>query len=1198
MALVLVITTVVAVIGWHQLTGVVTMVANRALAPYRMEFGLVDASVRGLVRIKELALFPPPGQEREDGEPWIEIENIEITYDLKELRRERRIRTALIQGPVIRIDEAFAEVLSGPEEGEDPDSAEEEDGSSVPDLSFLGNLADQLSVIGGRIEVDLEKVPAFQTGWDVEIPGVDFSSKEWITEELVRLNLSDLILGEEGSLGTIERLVVSGRLHSNFQIAEIGELAITAPNLTLSPESLKLGAGIEREQEEGEESEDGSAAATLTEADTLVEEGFALLVNAFRISDAAIALEGFGEGSDPTPIPDLDFRSDLEWRSLDITSQSFDSAGPLTLVFDEVTVDGRPATDPESEAPTARIDRLSVTFKPEALLKERRIESLEIHEPDLMLTPETLARFLPGPGAGETADDFDGEEAAVQGGEEEPQPGSWAVGKLLVQGGTATAADWEWQEKVLPPASLEWELEWSNLSERTFAASIEAPESENPNPEQRILLQKVRWGNSNSESEDSLVSIDRIEARFDWQGLLSERRVDSVQIREPWFLLTDDRLPEGWEDWLSPGEGDSPQETGAIAEEGSAPESAPGEPASPFLIEDLSLEGGRLQLDALALGSQVPLVEARFQISSELPPPGEDAATHHWYRLFVSQLDVRAREEVEADSTVAASSDGLSEQEVATVRQLVIDATAEGLQRDRRVERIEIKGADFYLGAGLKQLIPGEEADGEDKQPSAEPATAPEELPEGQRAGTDPNAESEWRLGEFVVTESRVHIESLIPQVEGLDFALETSLNDVPLGQAGLLLQDQPQKVELAGIEIRDPYDSFLTVALVPTIFVEFSFAGLLNQRIEKIDLMNPSIYVGQPLFWWVDYQRNYRFQNEGSEFAGPGSEEEESESAEGGAWKIGQINAHFGKLVIAPTGQPIGVVPFPFEAQTNLDEGSIALNLQIPKEQQYVYEFPDLKLALFGLSGNVDFNVPIEQKDNNLVQTFNLDRAVWKQFEAEKLYLTVTYDTNGIYGRFGGEAYGGYAEGQFNVYLDDVGLWDAWLAGTEMDMGPITEVIAPESFLMDGKVDAKLVSEGRKLEFGETFGELRTLSPGHFDFTKANDFIQSLPEEWSMLKRSATKLSLETLKRFEYETGKGDLYFINQDGWMKLKLEGDTGSRNLEVFAHDWRGEFEAKESSEAELESESQESEVSVSSEEPGEGGEAEGADLDGAG
>jgi hypothetical protein len=87
------------------------------------------------------------------------------------------------------------------------------------------------------------------------------------------------------------------------------------------------------------------------------------------------------------------------------------------------------------------------------------------------------------------------------------------------------------------------------------------------------------------------------------------------------------------------------------------------------------------------------------------------------------------------------------------------------------------------------------------------------------------------------------------------------------------------------------------------------------------------------------------------------------------------------------------------------MEEGNISLNLNIP-EEEFVYRFPDYEVDLFGLRGDVEFNVPVETEDNNMVQTFRLRRGVWKKYQAEDLYLSVTIDEEGVYGSFGGQAY------------------------------------------------------------------------------------------------------------------------------------------------------------------------------------------------
>ena len=269
--------------------------------------------------------------------------------------------------------------------------------------------------------------------------------------------------------------------------------------------------------------------------------------------------------------------------------------------------------------------------------------------------------------------------------------------------------------------------------------------------------------------------------------------------------------------------------------------------------------------------------------------------------------------------------------------------------------------------------------------------------------------------------------------------------------------------------------------------------------------------------------------------------------------WVIKTINATAGKIVIAPTGIPIGIVPFPFDATTSMSGGNIELKLTIPDED-HVYRFPDYKVDLYGLTGEVQFNVPVQEVDNNLVQTFKLKRAVWKDHQAEDLYITVTFDSDGVYGKFGGASYDGYAEGQFNFYLSDSGKWDAWVAGTEMDTGPLTKVLVPDSFLMEGRVSLKVVTEGRDKVVGETTGEFQATTPGWFDITKLEPILEELQADWNNLKRSLAELSLNALKRFDYDKGAGSLYFQDRAGELSLRFAGDNGSRELNFYLHDQR--------------------------------------------
>ncbi|MEM7601893.1 MAG: hypothetical protein AAF357_10825, partial [Verrucomicrobiota bacterium] len=481
-----------------------------------------------------------------------------------------------------------------------------------------------------------------------------------------------------------------------------------------------------------------------------------------------------------------------------------------------------------------------------------------------------------------------------------------------------------------------------------------------------------------------------------------------------------------------------------------------------YRIDDLLLEEGRIDADTQIADGRVPKVSADFTLARNA-----DAEDVHAYELVLTDLLLRnharnlvpvaaAREEA-APATLFPKvgpprlATPVRAEEVITVEQVNVDFTASRLFRDRRIDQIRVRGGILKVGEGLKSLAtpglapPDDESDSEPEADGDPEASRPSEETEpaapGEVASPTPPPLPIWTIDQLEITESRVRFEALIPEVEGLEFAINTALEEVPLSLQGILDQEKLQKVELTGIEIKDPYDSFITVAVLPTIFVEFSLGGLARQEIERIDLINPALHVGQGLFWWIEYQRKFRDQNEGARI---GLEGEGPILDEGAAdWVIREIKASSGKIVIAPKGIPLGMVPFPFNATTNFGGETFALDLTIP-EEDFVYDFPNYKVKLIGLSGDVQFNVPVQEVDNNLVQVFRSKRVIWRKHEAEDLFLDVTFDASGVYGKFGGEAYDGYVEGQFNFYLEEESRWDAWISGTNLDTGPLTAQIVP----------------------------------------------------------------------------------------------------------------------------------------------------------
>ena len=261
-------------------------------------------------------------------------------------------------------------------------------------------------------------------------------------------------------------------------------------------------------------------------------------------------------------------------------------------------------------------------------------------------------------------------------------------------------------------------------------------------------------------------------------------------------------------------------------------------------------------------------------------------------------------------------------------------------------------------------------------------------------------------------------------------------------------------------------------------------------------------------------------------------------------------MDATAGKLVIAPFGTPITSLPFPFSAKTNVGDGKINMQFNIPEDKS-VYRIPDYFVTLHGVKGKLGLNLPVPAENNNLVQTFDLKRAQWKKLEAENMILTVTFDRYGIYGLFWGDAYGGYANGAFNYYLNKNGLWDAWLAGTGLDSGKLTGALVPTSLAMGGNIDVKLFTGGKNADIGEIKGEATTVEDGWFDIVQMKKLLDKLPEKWNTLQKSLAKVAVDTLERFDYDKGEGEISLQGKDGFLQLRFDGDYGSRSINLRLH-----------------------------------------------
>lgn len=470
-----------------------------------------------------------------------------------------------------------------------------------------------------------------------------------------------------------------------------------------------------------------------------------------------------------------------------------------------------------------------------------------------------------------------------------------------------------------------------------------------------------------------------------------------------------------------------------------------------------------------------------------------------------------------------------------------------------RIEELRLNGASLDAGEALMQLFETEPG-----TPAAKPALVEKILHEPRVP---------WIVGRLSIEDSNVTVADVVPGLPGVRFGVKLEVENSPLELEDLMENALPQRIELADLNIPSPYEPLRPVAQLDSVFVSFTLAGLVRKEIEKVEIVSPSLFVGEDLFWYVDYYRKYTAENAQPAKRGPLitaisnalALAEAAKIVDGepptsqAAWSVKRLQVHSGKLILAPKGKPLKGFrePFPFNIDTEIKRGTLEAAMDIPHA---TYPVPDLDIQLVGMKGKVQFNLPLKEKDNNLVETFEIDSVRWRKLRTGKAFLTVTYDVDGIYAKFGAEAYEGYVNGEFNVYLDDNFHWDGWLGGKNVQTHELTEKLCPGYFLMDGCVEATLVAQGSKDELYQADGTFKNHTPGRFDIQSLNQLIEDMPKEWSAIQQQLTQIGLETMRDFDYDHAEANCRFYGREGNGVMRFIGPHGSRNFEINVYDHR--------------------------------------------
>lgn len=468
------------------------------------------------------------------------------------------------------------------------------------------------------------------------------------------------------------------------------------------------------------------------------------------------------------------------------------------------------------------------------------------------------------------------------------------------------------------------------------------------------------------------------------------------------------------------------------------------------------------------------------------------------------------------------------------------------LWKQRRFESIKLNGGNIEVGDALVNLF---QVDSQ--------AAAVEKKVETTAA--------RWTAAKADVANLGVTILDIAPGLPPVRFDVNLSAKETPLDISGLAANVEPQRIVLKSLRIPSPHDPLRTVAEMDLIHVNYTLDGLFHHRIDRVEILSPLLYVGEDLFWYVENYRKYMKGEAPVPDASAGPPLAPQPTTPG--WRVDTLAVTDGRLMLAPKGVPIAGLnrPFPFSFTSKLESGQLDAVFDIPSDD---YILPQHKLEFRGMKGHVQFNLPMKDRNNNLTETFTVEQLRWKELHMEKAHLSVTYDANGIYGQFGGQAYKGYVNGAFDIYLDEVYTWDGWISGADVSMRPICKALFPTYLILEGAATAKIVATGNMYELYQGDADFTNRGRGKFSIEALNDLIKELPPALKGdLSQQIRRIGLETLRNFDYDSVDGKARFYGREGRGHLRFTGPQGARKIDVNVYDHRWKEEPRKSETADV-------------------------------
>lgn len=354
------------------------------------------------------------------------------------------------------------------------------------------------------------------------------------------------------------------------------------------------------------------------------------------------------------------------------------------------------------------------------------------------------------------------------------------------------------------------------------------------------------------------------------------------------------------------------------------------------------------------------------------------------------------------------------------------------------------------------------------------------------------------------------------------------------------------QFVEINDLAIYSPYDLLAEAIRFKQIRMGFSWAGIQAQQIDRLTLIEPTLFVGEELFWLVD------------EVTKQTREADAEKDPSAMPWKVGNFEVLAGRLVVTTLGRPGFTLPVIYETRMsglvldNFAQTPMRTSLTIPLTN---LSYPEYGVRVNALRGDLQFSLPPDEVGaQNIVGTIHMNAISWKGVTATDAWVALTFDKNGIYGELGGSTYGGYTNGNLSILVNEGLRWVANASVTETEVRAIAEKLSPQHILVDGPVSGVFVVDGRQKEITAASGDLIWNKPGRMTVLAIDDLLARLPEGWTSLKKDAAGIALSAFRDYDYHAGACRFRYGPPSSYLDLQFDGLQGKREFSLRWHDLR--------------------------------------------